>query len=170
MGGLLPTLQVHSYSRDFDGVLAAWRRMAADGFCPTAKLWGSLLVACSAAGQMEQAAIFWWEMKQLQMEANSRRAAAQNQEDVAAAGGATVDSGSCSTSASGSAPGDSPQSGCGSDVITTDNLCAMMTACNDAGQVRQQLLACVAKLAHSQSNKLRSLQASQAALCLSRPS
>lgn len=74
-------------------MLAVWKQMQAAGFAPTARLWGSLLMACSAAGQMEQAAIFWWEMKQLHSQGN---------------GG----------------------------VLTTDNVCAMMTACNDAGQVR----------------------------------
>lgn len=85
--------QVYSYSGDFEGVLRVWRRLGAAGFAPTAKLWGSLLVACSAAGQLEQAAIFWWEMKQLHVESQ---------------GG----------------------------VLNTDNVCAMMTACNAAGQVR----------------------------------
>lgn len=85
--------QVHSYSGDFEGVLGVWRLMHAAGFAPTAKLWGNLLVACSAAGQLEQAGIFWWEMKQLHVQGS---------------GG----------------------------VITTDNVCAMMTACNGAGQVR----------------------------------
>ena len=88
-----PLRQVHSYAGDFEGVLGVWRRMGAAGFAPTAKLWGSLLVACSAAGQLEQAGIFWWEMKQLHAEGNA-------------------------------------------SVITTDNVCAMMTACNGAGQVR----------------------------------
>ena len=85
---------MHSYAGDFEGVLAVWRLMGAAGFAPTAKLWGSLLVACSAAGQLEQAGIFWWEMKQLHAQGS---------------GG----------------------------VITTDNVCAMMTACNGAGQVRR---------------------------------
>jgi len=88
---------VHSYAGDFEGVLAVWRLMGAAGFAPTAKLWGSLLVACSAAGQLEQAGIFWWEMKQLHAQGS---------------GG----------------------------VITTDNVCAMMTACNGAGQVRRGAL------------------------------
>lgn len=88
-----PLRQVHSYAGDFEGVLGVWRRMGAAGFAATAKLWGSLLVACSAAGQLEQAGIFWWEMKQLHAEGNA-------------------------------------------SVITTDNVCAMMTACNGAGQVR----------------------------------
>ncbi|PRW57431.1 pentatricopeptide repeat-containing chloroplastic [Chlorella sorokiniana] len=91
-------VKVHSYAGDFEGVLAVWRRMGVTGFAPTAKLWGSLLVACSAAGQLEQASIFWWEMKQLHAESN---------------GG----------------------------VITTDNVCAMMTACNGAGQYERCLAA-----------------------------
>ena len=73
-------------------MLGVWRQMRAAGFAPTAKLWGSLLLACSAAGQLEQAGIFWWEMKQLHAQGT---------------GG----------------------------VLTTDNVCGMMTACNDAGQV-----------------------------------
>ena len=89
---LLPVLQVFSYSHEFDRVLGVWQAMEAARFAPTARLWGSLLLACSAAGQLEQAAIFWWEMKQLHSQG---------------AGG----------------------------VLTTDNVCAMMTACNDAGQV-----------------------------------
>ena len=85
-------LQVFSYSHEFDRVLGVWQAMEAARFAPTARLWGSLLLACSAAGQLEQAAIYWWEMKQLHSQG---------------AGG----------------------------VLTTDNVCAMMTACNDAGQV-----------------------------------
>lgn len=69
-------VKVHSYAEDFDGVLRVWGQMADAGFAPTAKLWGSLLVACSAGGQLEQAAIYWWEMKQLQLQHNSRVAAA----------------------------------------------------------------------------------------------
>ena len=56
---LLPPHQVYSYSGDFDGVLGVWRCLGAAGFTPTPKLWGSLLLACSAAGQLEQAGIFW---------------------------------------------------------------------------------------------------------------
>ena len=90
--------QVFSYCGDFDGVLDVWARMGAAGHAPTPKLWGSLLLACSAAGQLEQAAIFWWEMRQVHAQG---------------AGG----------------------------VLTTDNVCGMMTACNDAGQYERALIA-----------------------------
>jgi hypothetical protein len=93
-------VQVFSYSHEFDRVLGVWQSMEAARFAPTARLWGSLLLACSAAGQLEQAAIFWWEMKQLHSQG---------------AGG----------------------------VLTTDNVCAMMTACNDAGQVGAGPVPCV---------------------------
>jgi hypothetical protein len=89
---------VFSYSKDFERVLSVWRQMSATGFAPTARLWGSLLLACSAAGQLEQAGIVWWEMRQLHSQ------------------------------------------GLG-DVLITDNVCGMMTACNDAGQYERSLAA-----------------------------
>lgn len=57
--------QVFSYAGAFERVLGVRRMMAEAGFSPTPKLWGSLLLACGSAGQLEQAAILWWEMRQL---------------------------------------------------------------------------------------------------------
>lgn len=92
-----------SYAGDFEGVLDVWRRMHAAAYTPTPKLWGSLLVACSAAGQLEQCHIFWWEMRTLHAL--------------------------------------HVQGGAGNPVLTTDATCAMMTACNDAGQYERALMA-----------------------------
>lgn len=119
--------QAFSYAGEFEQALGVRGRMAEEGFEPTPPIWGSLLVACGAAGHLETAAVLWAELKE-----RHKQLLAEAEAGAAGAAG----EGERVEGAAGAQQQEEQQERRRRGLLTAEVFNAMMTACIDGYQAR----------------------------------